>query len=149
MPKKNDKVRQAVRAEAKAKARPTRSRPTINTATYTKVCTVCKVEKLAEGNFFRVQAMADGYASRCKACWNVRGVERPPAVDRAPEAAPVARRAYPHLAGVSPHSHTRAEEKALEKSTGLPLAGYTRMGNMLVPVLTTRDAPFLDEEPRR
>lgn len=155
MAKKNAKAREAARkmVQAEAAKKPARQRPTINPATYTKVCSVGRncggQEMLAEGNFFKVRAIADGYASRCKKCWNERGVERTVPPPAAVELVAATRR-YPIRPGSTIHTHTIAEERALIKQAepGVILQGYARVAGMLIPVLARKETDFLDVEAR-
>lgn len=118
--------------------------PLYNLATDSKVCSKCETEFTGQNvsaNFFKVQAMKDGYASRCKKCYyakatpeeatarNDRAIERK--LTRMVEAEPIKERPASRKA----YTHNDADLRALEKSTGLKFKSWLDMGDCWMPVL--------------
>lgn len=116
--------------------------PLYNPETQTKACSKCEKEFKGDEvakNFFKVRAMKDGFATRCKACYYVKApievvhakadaaiekklikmVEAEPIKDR-----PAAKKAY---------THTDREIKAIEKSSGLKFQEWADLGDSWVP----------------
>ena len=116
--------------------------PAYDPATDSKECSKCatvyKGEDVAK-SFFKVQAMKDGYATRCKKCYYVKAtpaeamarndkvIERK--FTKMVEAEPIKDRP----AGKKAYSHSDADIKRIEQSSGLKFVQWDDMGDMYMP----------------
>lgn len=112
--------------------------PAYNPLTQTKECSACHTTfKLAEldENFFKVKAMRDGWASRCKKCYYVK-IEPDPTVVAATAAAKAAREPKQVQLVLS---HSDKEIRAIEKESGLVYDhSETVGGDFLDPVINQK-----------
>ena len=119
--------------------------PLYNPLTNSKVCSKCTVEFVGDDvpkNFFKVQAMKDGYATRCKKCYYVKATpdERQARNDRVierkftkmVEAEPI--KEVP--ASKKPFSHTDLQIQRVERRMGVKFLEWMDMGDMWVPKFT-------------
>lgn len=116
--------------------------PLYDPATDSKACSKCATVFAGADvpkSFFRVQAMKDGYASRCKKCYyakatpdeaqarNDQVIERK--LTKMLEAEPIKDRP----ASKKAYSHTDADIKRIEQSSGLKFVQWDDMGDMWMP----------------
>lgn len=113
--------------------------PLYNPETQTKECSKCHEHKAAD-QYFKVQAMKDGMASRCKACYYLKDA---PEVAQARSDAAMEKKYVARLEAEpikdrpdnrKVHTHSDAEIKAIEKSTGQKFKKWFDMGDSWVPV---------------
>lgn len=116
--------------------------PAFDPATNSKECSKCTTVYFGDDvpkNFFRVQAMKDGYATRCKKCYytkatpdeatarNDKVIERK--YNKMVEAQPIKDRP----ATKRPFSHTDAEIRRIEATSGLKFVEWQDMGDLWMP----------------
>lgn len=117
--------------------------PLYNPETQTKECSKChavtqgkpEVDRL----YFKVKAMKDGYATRCKKCYYIKDAPevtfaRQDAANakmltKMVEAEPIKERP----AAKKVYTHTNQEIKAIEKSSGQKFVEWLDMGDSWVP----------------
>lgn len=117
--------------------------PLYNPTTDSKVCSKCTTEFVGQdvpANFFKVQAMKDGYASRCKKCYYAKATpeEATARNDR------VIERKLAKIVGAQPikerpaskkaYTHTDAQIKRIERTVGCKFVRWEDMGDSWVPV---------------
>lgn len=116
--------------------------PLFNEDAGTKECSKCHVVTAGgrpevDKVYFKVRAMKDGYATRCKGCYYLKAspdeaTARNDAViekkyNKMVEAQPIKERVN------KPETHTDAEIRRIEKSSGLKFLGWNDMGDCMMP----------------